>query len=67
MDDQTRDYLAETMVKTLGITRWQANSRVEAFLKSGLIERYKLNDPNTKEFQLITDIAMQIPQLSAED
>jgi hypothetical protein len=65
MNDQTRDYLAETMVKTLGITRSQANWRVEAFLRSGLIERYNLTNPDSKEFQIITDIAMHIPQLGS--
>ncbi len=64
MDDQTRDYLVLMTVKTLGISRKQAELRLEAFLKSKVLEKYKNPMPDETLFQMITDIAMQIPQLS---
>jgi len=66
MDDQTRDYLVEMTVKTLGISRNQAKLRLEAFLKSGVLAKWKNPDPDETMFHIITDIAMQIPQLGVE-
>ena len=63
MDDQTRDYLIETAVKYQNISRKQASFRIDAFLQSGLIKKLNLNNPESKTFQFVVDIAMQIPQL----
>lgn len=67
MDDQTRDYLIGMTVKTLGISRNQAKLRLEAFLKSDVLARFKNPKPEETLFQIITDIAMSIPQLGAVD
>jgi hypothetical protein len=67
MDDQIRDYLIEMTVKTLGVSRNQARLRLEAFLKSGVLAKWKNPNPDEIIFQIITDIAMQIPQLGAVD
>ena len=65
MEDQTRSYLIEMAVKALGISRKAAELRINAFLKSGLIDKYKVT-PDDMLFQVITDIAMQIPQIGIE-
>lgn len=65
MDDQGQNYLIKITVKGLGISNNQAKLRLEAFLKSGVLAKYKNPKPEGNLFQIITDIAMQIPQLQA--
>ena len=64
MEDQTREYLIGMTVKTLNVQIKQAELRLEAFLKSGILSRYKNPKPEERLFQFITDIAMSIPQLN---
>jgi hypothetical protein len=62
--DRVRKYLVKATVKTLGITEKDANRRMDALLKSGILDRYV--SPDSTIFQFVVDIAMRIPQIEIE-
>lgn len=63
--DKVWEYLIKTAMDTLNISREQAELRILAIKKSGIITQ--LGDPNEKPFQIGIDVAMRIPQLNLED
>lgn len=63
MEDQTRDYLILIAIKTLNISKNQAKLRIEALLHSNILKKFGHPKPDETLFQIITDIAMSIPQL----
>ena len=65
MEDQTRVYLIEIAVKTLGTSYEQARLRLEAFLQSGILDKFKNPTPDETIFQIIVDVAMSILQLNS--
>lgn len=51
-------------METLHITEQQATLRIDALFKSEVLKQFP--DPDSKLFQFICDIAIQIPQIEAE-
>ena len=63
--DQTRKYLIGVSMETLGISEKAAVLRVDAVLKSGVLDRF--GAPNEIIFQLVVDVAMRITQIGIEE
>jgi hypothetical protein len=66
MDDQLREYLIGMTIKHLSVSRTQAELRLEALIKSGVLNNFNNPTPESDLFRIITDIAMQIPQLQSK-
>lgn len=62
--DEVWDHLTETAMEKLGISERQAEMRINALRKSGVLSR--LGNPDSPSFQIGFDVAMQIPQLGNE-
>jgi hypothetical protein len=63
--DRIRNRLVELTIKTLGISEKAANLRIEALLKSKVLDKF--GPPDELPFQIAVDCAMQIPQLGISE
>jgi hypothetical protein len=63
--DKIRNRLVELTIKTLGISEKAANLRIEALLKSKVLDKF--GSPDELPFQIAVDCAMQIPQLGISE
>ncbi len=58
--EKIKQSIVKMTVENLKVTEEQAEKRVDALIKSGVLDKF--DSPMDKLFQYTVDVAMQIPQ-----